>query len=228
MKQVEKIENKNQKPKINPLLGIALIVAIIFIVKNLNQQNKQDKIISNQPEVIKVMSTPTTMITIEPIKEEIKIEITKEPEIPTPTAVSETTNPEDLFSEIGKKYAGDDGRVSSIKKDDDEWIVTIVINNWPEIMGEFGAKTWGRNFIYDVYHSGIPIKMAGVTVNSPKSIDKYLRVFVGNNYAKKLSDDDWKYLLPTNFYRWVTDNETSREVTDKANEMVVESNFELF
>jgi len=227
MKQVENTENKNPKPKINPLLGIALIVASIFMVKNIVQHDRQEKITSIQLEPTKIVVTPTVVATIEPTKPEVKIEATKEPEIPTPTVIPKATNPEDLFSEIGKKYAGDDGRVSSIKKGDGEWIVTIVINSWPEIMGEFGAKTWGRNFIYDVYHSGIPIKMAGVTVNSPKSIDKYLRVFVGNNYAKKLSDDDWKYLMPTNFYRWVTDNETSRNVND-AEKMVIESNFKLY
>jgi hypothetical protein len=219
MKQVENIENKNQKSKPNPLIGIIFIIFIIFLISNLV---KSSKVVS---EVTKTKITPTT--TIEPTKPEVRAEATKEPEIPTPTVTPQTTNPEDLFSEIGNKYAGDDGRVSSIKKGDGEWIVTIVINSWPEIMGEFGAKTWGRNFIYDVYHSGISIKMAGVTVNSPKSIDKYLRVFVGSNYAKKLSDDDWKYLMPTNFYRWVTDNETSRNVND-AEKMVIESNFKLY
>lgn len=76
MKQVENVENKIRKVKLNPLIVVAMIVIPLYSAKILFQNDRQEKITSTQPEPTKIVVTPTSVITIKPTKEEIKVEAT--------------------------------------------------------------------------------------------------------------------------------------------------------
>lgn len=114
----------------------------------------------------------------------------------------------------------ENGFIQATHQDDGSWIVIQIVNSWPEVMVDFSLKSIARNFIYEVYHSGYTIKQAGITINGPSH--KYFRIFVGFNQVKNLSEDDWKYLLPTNFYNWVKQVETSREEPDRSSATFIE------
>lgn len=152
---------------------------------------------------------------------------TKEPtpkltEKPTPTP---TPDHQEIFSKIAREEAGgEETMVSAIQQEDGEWVVVNVVNKWPELFAGTAVKLWALNFISGVYHSGYPIKQVGITVNSPKSIGKYFRAFLGKNQANTLTEDDWKSFSASPFYTWLKDVETSRDEPDRANRTFVEDN----
>ncbi|MFZ5366503.1 MAG: hypothetical protein ACOZBZ_04435 [Patescibacteria group bacterium] len=158
--------------------------------------------------------TPTLTPTIEPTP--------KPTEKPTPTP---TPDPQEIFSKIAREEAGgEETMVSAIQQEDGEWVVVNIVNKWPELFAGTTVKLWALNFISGVYHSGYPIKQAGITVNSPKSIGKYFRAFLGKNQANSLTEDDWKSFSASPFYTWLKDVETSRDEPDRANRTFVEDN----
>lgn len=148
---------------------------------------------------------------------------------PTPTLSKTDDYLNQLYGEMEKATLDDiivlvdtdRGFIQATRHDDGGWWVVQIMNWWPEFGANFAIKSITRNFIYQVYHSDKNIKQVGITIQSG---GKYSRAFVGANQAKKLKEDDWQYLQPTNFYNWIKEVETSREESDRANATFLEEN----
>lgn len=199
---------------------------------------KNDSVAVSTPSQTPIQPTQTPQATIKPTPTPSQTSV---PTLtPTPTAAPaktpksniENNDLRKLFNEIDNANPDDiifsvetnSGHIQAHRDDESEnrWIVIEIMNRWPEIMVEFSLKSIARDFIYQVYHSGYKIKQAGITINGGSG--KYYRVFLGTNQAKTLTEEDWKYLLPSNFYNWIKEVETSRNEEDRANATFLEEN----
>lgn len=149
---------------------------------------------------------------------------------PSPTPSEKDTYLKELFEKmvnVGPDRTAyvttNNGHIQAIKQEDGTWIVTKIVNNWPEIFAGTSVKNVALEFISAMYHSNYPVKQVGVTITSSESTGKYFRAFLGANQAKLLKEEDWK-MGPSNFYNWLKDVETSRNESDRANRTVVEDN----
>lgn len=158
--------------------------------------------------------------------------VNQNPLSPTPTSTpgagtspALSMTPEETFSEIAREKAGGKyASVQALKQEDGYWVVTAVVNSWPELFASNTVKLWAFNFISGVYHTDYPIKQAGITINSPISEGKFFRVFLGLNQSGVLTEDDWKAFSQSTFYDWLKSVQTNRNETDRANRTFLEEN----
>lgn len=216
------------------LFNIAWISTIVSPSPAQKEDQKATATVSSQP-----VSSPAAQTKRNELPQQIQTPKPSEP--PTKTEAAPTIPPtsnlknidlKKLFSEIDNAKPDDiifsvdtdSGHIQAHREDENEnmWVVIEIMNRWPEVMVEFSLKNITRNFLYDVYHSEYNIKQAGITING--SSGRYYRVFLGFNQARTLTDEDWKYLMPSNFYEWIKEAETSRNEEDRANATFVEEN----
>lgn len=217
-------ENKNSLSKNVLPIGLIIIAILLFrssLAKSKNgiDNTKVTRIILSPTPTVKVeMSVEEIRESISQKLEKLKEERQKDTPLPTPTSIS----PQQIFQEIGTKGAKESS-VTALQQSDGSWVVTNIINDWPELSAETFVKEWVRNFMYEVYHSGYQIKQVGVTITAPRHIGKYVRAWLGVNQAKTITNDYWN-MGPTNFYNWLIDVETSRDEPNRANRTFVEDN----
>lgn len=211
-----------QKSRLHKLLTIAILffIAFMFIVLASPQGKKNfQEGFEKAAEKNITKDSPSPSLLASPASYNSPVS-TSDVRSQTPSMTAEET-----FSEIAREKAGGENiTVQALKQEDGYWVVTAIVNKWPELFGGNTVKLWAFNFISGVYHTEYPIKQAGITINSSKVEGKYFTAFLGLNQAGSLTEDDWRAFSQTTFYNWLKSVQTGRDETDRANRTFIEEN----
>lgn len=187
--------NESSKPFYKKWWGIALVILFLpFTLSYLVIKNKNLKLPIKAVLLLAIWGLFLSVSLLDESKKQYAVsrveptQVVNQPEITSamesPTIIKEKS-PEETLEEIASKYTTE----PPIILNEDEGYVVIITGELRELAPLLKGKEVSRNFIFEVYGSGLPIKQAAIAFHT-KDQKKY-RSSLSYDIAQKLPTDIW-------------------------------------